>query len=184
MASPVVAGAVALMLQANPTATASQIKNFITSTATKDYFTERVTATPNPIYGFGKLDVYKAASAMFNCLPTDRKQYQYDFSGTSAQSAGITLSVERVAVRFTPDMNGKLGGVNFHTSNTATSLLVEVRTNKNGNPDSLLGSVSLDSASVARFSWNYFDLSGLNINVTNGTGIQIQAFSLPITHAG
>lgn len=169
MASPVVAGSVALLMQANPNTTALQIKSLITSTAAKDAMTELPGATPNSTWGYGKLDVFKAASSLFNCLPADRKTYQYDFSTRNSEEAGTTFSTERIAVRFTPDITGKLGGVFFQTSLTSTALFVEVRASNAGNPGSLLGTINLDSARVSKYSLNYVDVSNLNVSVTSGT---------------
>jgi subtilisin family serine protease len=60
MASPHVAGAVALMLQANPNLTQQQIKDCLRNNARSDAFTG---ATPNNTWGGGKLDV----RAAFDC---------------------------------------------------------------------------------------------------------------------
>lgn len=56
-ASPVLTGAVALMLEADPTLTAPQIKKILQETARADAFTG---AVPNNEWGYGKLDVYAA----------------------------------------------------------------------------------------------------------------------------
>ncbi len=169
MSAPGTAGAVALLLQANPGATATQIKNLLTSTATKDVMTELNGATPNPVWGHGKMDLFKAASSLFNCGPAERKTYKYDSSTRNGQETGSTFSTNRVAVRFTPDMTGKLAGTFFHTSTTATGLFIEVRSNNAGTPGGLLGSTNLDSAFVTRYAWQYIDLSNLNIAITSGT---------------
>ncbi|MEJ7769868.1 MAG: S8 family serine peptidase, partial [Chitinophagaceae bacterium] len=168
MSAPVTTGAVALLMQANPAVTSAQIKGYITATANKDVMTELTATTPNPSWGYGRLDVFKAASAMFNCTPAERRTYQYDSSTRNAQEMGTTLSTQRAGVRFTPDINGKLGGVFFNTSTAATGLNLQVRANNAGNPGDLLGSVNIDSAQVARYSWNYVDLSNLNITTANG----------------
>jgi hypothetical protein len=59
MASPVVAGAVALLLQANPQLTPEQVRDVLTKTAWAD----ELGAVPNTDVGFGRLDA-KAALAM------------------------------------------------------------------------------------------------------------------------
>lgn len=62
MASPVVAGAVALYLQKFPNADIEQVRtDFLTNTAT-DTFTTSQGALPNNYWGYGKLDVYKVMS--------------------------------------------------------------------------------------------------------------------------
>jgi hypothetical protein len=57
MSSPHVAGAVALMLQANPTMTQQQIKDCLRNNSRADAFTG---TTPNTTWGGGKLDVQAA----------------------------------------------------------------------------------------------------------------------------
>jgi minor extracellular serine protease Vpr len=68
-ASPILQGAVALMLQMNPKLTASQIRTFIHQSATADSFTG---TTPNQNWGLGKLNVLGAldlVAAGFNTNP-------------------------------------------------------------------------------------------------------------------
>lgn len=66
MASPVVAGVVALMLQDNPQATPSEIKSWLTQTARTDSFTG---ATPNSEWGHGKIDAQAAFDAVVSPPP-------------------------------------------------------------------------------------------------------------------
>ena len=64
MSSPHVAGAVALLLQQDTTLTSYQVKQKLLQAATMDEFTGTV---PNPIWGYGKLNVLKAAG--YNKIP-------------------------------------------------------------------------------------------------------------------
>lgn len=182
MASPGVAGAAALLLQTNPGLTAAQVKSLITSTATADALTGTI---PNTAWGYGKLDVFKAAAAVFNCSAANRKTYQYDNSFVSTQNLGALFSSQRMAVRFTPDVTGKLAGIYFHTAATplVTDLVAEIRTNNAGNPGTLLGTVNIPVANVAKHSWNYVDASVLNISVTNGTDYFIVLYRNPSSTA-
>lgn len=66
MASPVVAGVVALMLQDNPQATSGEIKAWLTQTARTDSFTG---TTPNPKWGHGKVDARAAFNAVVSPQP-------------------------------------------------------------------------------------------------------------------
>lgn len=168
MASPGVAGAAALLLQASPSATASQVKNLLTTAANKDALTEIVVPTPNPIWGYGKLDVYKAASLLFNCGPAERRTYRYDSATRNGQEGAYSLAGEKMGIRFTPDVSGKLGGVFFHTNTATTALAVEVRSASGGMPGNLLGVINLDSNRISKYAFNYTDLSSLNIPVTAG----------------
>lgn len=56
-AAALTAGVVALMLEANPKLTATQIKRILQDTARTDAHTGKV---PNPVWGHGKLDAYAA----------------------------------------------------------------------------------------------------------------------------
>lgn len=57
LASPIVAGSIALYLEQNPGATTQQILNSLSSTAKKDSFTG--TSLPNSTWGYGKLDIFE-----------------------------------------------------------------------------------------------------------------------------
>jgi len=66
MASPVVAGVAALYLQKCPTATMTEVKNAIVSTAIEDVFTGTV---PNTGFGYGKINAFDALNTS-NYSPT------------------------------------------------------------------------------------------------------------------
>lgn len=59
MASPAVAGAVALFLEQNPTANTDSVRVHLRSTTYTDSFTATFGALPNNHWGWGKLDVYQ-----------------------------------------------------------------------------------------------------------------------------
>ncbi len=184
MASPVTAGACALLLQAMPTATVTQIKSLITSNANKDDQTEAPGVTPNTTWGYGKLDVFKAASSAFGCAPAKRNTYLYDYQGLPNQNTSAAFTSTRVAVRFTTDIAGKLAGIYYHTSTTVTSLVAEIRTNLGGSPGLLLGTISLPDTKVAKYSWNYVDFSSLNISLANATDYFAIIYRDPSSSAG
>ncbi len=167
--APVVTGSVALLFQANPALNAADAKTLLLSSAGKDIFTELPGTTPNSTWGYGKADVFKAASALFNCAPSDRKTYRYDSSLRLLQYASLAASSQQVAVRFTPDISGKLGGAYLFTIPFRTNLFLEVRTNNAGRPGNLLGTINIDSNSIVKTTMNYFDLTSLNVTVTSGT---------------
>lgn len=67
MSSPVTAGVVALMLEANPTLTPAQVKDLMYSSAILDEYT---TDTPNPdIWGAGKLNAYGVLKEITVSIP-------------------------------------------------------------------------------------------------------------------
>lgn len=85
MASPVVTGTVALYLQKCPTATASEIKAALTTTAFTDAFTG--TAMPDNNWGYGKLDAY-------NALVTSMITGPVSIMGPEAFCAGDSVPVD------------------------------------------------------------------------------------------
>lgn len=69
-ASPILTGAVALMLQMDPKLTSTQARQIIHSTAISDKFTG---TTPNQLWGSGKLNILgalDATAALLNTVPT------------------------------------------------------------------------------------------------------------------
>ncbi|HYE58782.1 MAG TPA: S8 family serine peptidase, partial [Rhodothermales bacterium] len=115
MASPVVAGAVALMLQQNPSLTASQVTMLLQDNATRDGVTG-----PNAgnEFGAGKLNAYQAMARLVNPSSTSTMAVaQYD---ASVASTGVTLvQNQSIALRFHSPIAGsssRIRGVLFHTS--------------------------------------------------------------------
>ena len=62
-AAPVLTGIIALMLEANPLLNSVQIKEILQNTARSDAFTG---TTPNPNWGYGKVDAFAAVSEVLN----------------------------------------------------------------------------------------------------------------------
>jgi minor extracellular serine protease Vpr len=72
MATPMVSGIAALLLQANRNLNFTQIKNIITTTAIKDNFTGEIPSEGSLIWGWGKVDAY---AAMRSALGLSSVQY-------------------------------------------------------------------------------------------------------------
>lgn len=72
MATPMVSGIAALLLQANRNLNFTQIKNIITTTAIKDNFTGAIPSEGSLIWGWGKVDAY---AAIRNALGLSSVQY-------------------------------------------------------------------------------------------------------------
>ncbi len=66
MAAPVIAGAVALMFEANPTLTPEQVRIILRLTATRDQYTGDIASIGSNQWGWGKLNVYEAVKAAAN----------------------------------------------------------------------------------------------------------------------
>lgn len=68
MASPMVAGVVALMLEANPYLSAMQVKQIIMQTARQDNYTGQIPAEGSPLWGAGKINAYAAVQLAVQTL--------------------------------------------------------------------------------------------------------------------
>jgi hypothetical protein len=168
MAAPAVAGCVALLLQMKPNATFTELKSAITTTATKDFFTGQ---TANATWGNGKINVFKAASSFSYCQPLAVTIYNYEQPYSRSQNTVVNVGSAQVAVRFTTTSSGVLGGVYFKTGTSInlTSFSAELRTNSNGNPGNLLGTITKSPSSISKNSWNFVNMSALGIQMTINT---------------
>ena len=68
MASPMVAGVVALMLEANPYLSAAQVKEIIMQTARQDNYTGAIPSEGSPQWGAGKINAYAAVQIAVQTL--------------------------------------------------------------------------------------------------------------------
>ncbi|MBK1898005.1 S8/S53 family peptidase [Chryseobacterium paridis] len=177
MSSPGVAGAVALLLQANPALTASEVKTKLTLNARKDLATGNV---PNSRWGYGKLDIYKTVSKELNCVGSDFETITYDEPFVIANTeSNYYFDNLMLAVRYTPTLTGKLGGFSFSTGTSLPSdipLIIQIRdVDANGNPGNILATKTITSwlNDVQRFTWNYVNVSDLNIQTVTGKDFYI-----------
>lgn len=75
MAAPVISGAVALMLEANPNLTPEAVKTILRISATRDDFTGDLAANPSPLWGWGKLNVIEAIKMASNWQTTSANRH-------------------------------------------------------------------------------------------------------------
>lgn len=178
MSSPGVAGAVGLLLQANPTLTAAQVKSRLTSTARKDAATGNV---PNTRWGYGRLDIYKAVTKEVGCVESNFESITYDEPYITINAeANTTFTNAALAVRYTPTLTGKLGSISFTTgsgvipANQAVDIQVR-KVNANGDPGDIIATKNIASwdTNIQRFTWNYVDLSSLNVQAVTGKDFYI-----------
>jgi subtilisin family serine protease len=93
-ASPYVAGVVALLLQKNPRLDASQIRDLLARTASKDQFTG---AVPNPRWGYGKINPYAAIQATREDLLPLEESASSKPPASSSPTIAATLAVKVTA---------------------------------------------------------------------------------------
>ncbi|QXU47442.1 S8 family peptidase [Chryseobacterium sp. D764] len=172
MSSPGVAGAVGLLLQANPALTAAQVKTRLTSNARMDGATGTV---PNMRWGYGKLDIYKAVTDELGCVKSNFETVGYDEPYIIANTeSNYYFDNIALAVRYTPTLTGKLGGFSLLTGTSLPSdIPVDIQIRKvdaNGNPGDIIATKTITSwlNNVQRFTWNYVNLSDLNVQMVTG----------------
>ncbi|MBP1167181.1 subtilisin family serine protease [Chryseobacterium sp. PvR013] len=177
MSSPGVAGAVGLLLQANPTLTAAQVKARLTANARMDGATGTV---PNMRWGYGKLDIYKAVTDELGCVKSNFETVGYDEPYIIANTeSNYYFDNIALAVRYTPTLTGKLGGFSFLTGTSLPSdIPVDIQIRKvdaNGNPGDIIATKTITSwlNNTQRFTWNYVSLSDLNIQMVTGKDFYI-----------
>lgn len=170
MSSPGVAGAVALLLQANPNLTFTYVKNRLTTNARKDAATGTV---PNTRWGYGKLDIYKAVANELGCVTSEFETINYDTQLYQQSSVGNYYFDNFIfAVRYTPTKIGKLGGVSFMTGSSIAGdvpFTIEIRKiDASGNPGALIATKTFSSIKNTFYQngWNYINLSDLNVDIT------------------
>ena len=178
MAAPHVAGAAALLLQISPTLSSQQIKSLLTTTASTDAFTSSV---PNVHWGYGKMDLLKAAVKAINPQATlQRQMLSYDNDGANQVMSPFLTGSTKYAVRFTPTITGQLTGMQVNLTTTAQRplqgagpLVCEVWSNVSGSvggvPGTKLGTtVQQPFARLSVGSNNYIDMTAAGVAVTAG----------------
>ena len=79
MASPMVAGVAALVLQANPYLTAREVKEIIKLTCRQDNFTGSISAAGDPKWGWGKVNAYAAVQLALQYLGSNEILQDYSW---------------------------------------------------------------------------------------------------------
>ncbi len=177
MAAPHVTGASALLLQISPGLTAAQVKTLLTSTATADAATG--TSLPNMQYGWGKLDILRAAAKAFNPASTvQRVTFAYEVDGSN--QVFVMTGSTKYAVRFTPNVSGLVAGMQVNLTTAANRsiegtgpLVCEIWSNTSGSlggiPGTKLGSsVLYPFVKLSTATNNYIDMIAAGVNVTAG----------------
>ena len=111
-AVPHMSGGAALLLQRDPTATATEIKSYLMSTARADSFTG---AVPNTRWGVGKLDVQAAMSLtpMYTDILTAR--IQADGTPVKLPSQVVTAGLNQFSDRFYIESADRTAGIQVRT---------------------------------------------------------------------
>ena len=127
MATPMVTGSLALLMQANPLLTPEQAKEILSETARKDAFTKLAAGEKNNRFGFGKLDLYQAMLKTLNITPTTpagSKILLFPNPASSTVNLVLPSDVEFTKIRML-DILGRLVFKNETLSGSFLSLSVD-----------------------------------------------------------
>ncbi|MGD0037470.1 MAG: S8 family serine peptidase, partial [Bacteroidota bacterium] len=178
MSCPHVTGGTALLLGANSSLTAAQIKTLYTSTTNSDSY---ATGLPNYIWGYGKFDILEAMAKSFSgSASVVRTTLSYDGTGTNSIAPKLTGTI-KFAVHFSPTVSGKLTGIQVNLTTPPNRpiagngpLVCEVYSNNGGFPGNKLGNtVNYPFALLSPGTNNYIQLSDANVDVTMGTDYHV-----------
>lgn len=111
MSSPCVAGIVALILDANPTLSSSQIKNIIKSTARLDDKTGAISAPGHTRWGMGKINAYSAIILALNTMSLEeinQENWAILYPNPTKNQVTILLANQEIPTLFSVfSMDGK-----------------------------------------------------------------------------
>ena len=95
MSGPMVAGAVALILEADPNLSSAQVKELIINTAREDNLTGDIPSEGHVRWGHGKLDVYSAIQSITNTgISNITESKDYAFPNPAKDILYVTKSLE------------------------------------------------------------------------------------------
>jgi minor extracellular serine protease Vpr len=172
MAAPHVAGAVAVLLGANPSLTAAGAKELLRNSASKDAFTGPDNGNT---WGAGKMNLLDAMKQMLNIntdTATEILRYHGTFTSPTTTSPLLDAS-SRYAVRFRPGLTGDVTGFQLYLWTIGPGngrLFAEIYTNSSGEPGTMLGQrVEVPVNDLTPALYNYIDLSGSGARVQANT---------------
>ncbi|PEN11469.1 hypothetical protein CRI94_15670 [Longibacter salinarum] len=187
MSAPVVAGSVALLLQAakqqGTSLSANDVRSYLTSSADTDAYTDAYGAVPNAEFGHGKLDILGAVVDFLGGSVDREMITSFQDLGTGGMGRlDLDASTPKIAVRFQPTVDGFVtGGLLrlWHNNGSPNSsaieltgpLTVEVWSDDgSGNPDTKLGNtVQVAAEQLYAFTPNALNLEAVGVDVTPGT---------------
>lgn len=171
MASPMVAGCVALYLQQHPNASYREIKQAFISTARKDTFTG---PDPNIAFGYGKLDCFQAMQTNVHYGCTDTAAFNFD--STANYDDGSCVSKVYGCMDVDAENYDPLANV----ADTCTYYVYNgVAQNNNANIGLAISPNPSNGTSTLYYSINNDMVGNAQIIVTDLTGRTVANYRLP-----
>ena len=165
-AAAATAGAVALLLEADPSLTAARTAALLTETARPRTASGRAWT---PRRGHGRLDVFGAMTQLRGLPVASRSAPTKGPPGTGGERSSHTLGgrgAQALCTRFTPAQSGAVDGVLLQTASGSAnrlqdSLVVSIRTDEDGVPGRQVGApVSVAPAALSNHTTNFVSLAG------------------------
>lgn len=177
-AAATVAGAVALLLEEEPSLSANRISTLLTETAGADGGERRWT----PERGYGRLNLYRAMASLTGSTVATRDLLRYDDPASGEQRTKHTLGgsgADAMAVRFTPPRSGAVTELALHTASGSAnrlrdSLSVEIWTDEDGLPERQLGATAqIAPGAIANHTLNVASLTETGVVVEKNTDYHV-----------
>ncbi|MFZ4619883.1 MAG: S8 family peptidase [Bacteroidota bacterium] len=169
MATPITAGAAALLLDHNPSLSAAQVKSYLTANTFTDSYTG--TSLPDNQWGYGKLNIFNALGKAVNSATVNHSEI-FTYDAWSALSSVNIAPNEKIAVKFSPANSGRISGGLFHPYtdvNISSPMNLEIWSDNAGSPGTKLGStVSYPYQNISVHSWNYVNLESAGVTLVGG----------------
>lgn len=115
MASPVISGIIALLLEENPNLTTHQVIALLKANARTESY---MGTLPNSTYGWGYVNGFKTMAALLNPASTNSDQKTHIAANLSVSPSSQTATNGGFAVQFIPTKNGALNGFMCYTGAT------------------------------------------------------------------
>lgn len=173
-ATPHVVGCIAVLLEINPTLQESEIKSLLEQSARKDEYSN---TAPNSTWGYGKLDLINAVAQLVHGAQAKVLRSVLAYDNVSSYGPSIPITVHRkIALRFTPIVNGRVSGLNLVLPNPNERPLVgtgvlqcEIFTGINSLPGEKLGTtVSYPLSMLNPSTVNFIPLWDNTVSVESG----------------
>ncbi|MBD3378810.1 S8 family serine peptidase [candidate division KSB1 bacterium] len=163
MAAPVVAGAMALLHEINPTVDPSTLLSIVNQNAIKDNYTGAVWGEQ---WGNGKLNIVECINDLINPQKSIASEtLVYDEWGSNFSYITLPTS-DKLALKINPTLSGFLSGIWLHMGwdEVTSDIRITAYNEAAGKPANPIGeSVTIPASGLLAYSWNLVNLANSHV---------------------